>query len=89
MSDARNEVTTIVLSAHDRYRWLLLTGWFILFATIFSFVIAAPQRPQAADGMLMSIAMLAFISYSAAMKRYWIALALFIAAAGVLTAVAF
>jgi hypothetical protein len=88
MSHVR-EITTAVMSAHDRYRWLLLTGWFVLFSTVFSFVIAAPQRPQAADGMLILIAMLAFIVYSAAMKRYWIALALFIATAGALIAIAF
>ena len=67
------------LSAHDHYRWLLLSGWFILFSTIFSYVIAAPLRPQAADGILMGLSMLAFVAYSAAMQRYWIALGLFIA----------
>lgn len=81
MNRQKEIATALPLLAHDRYRWMLLAGWFTLISTLFAFVVAAPSRPGTADGTLVLIAMAAFISYSVAMKRYWIALALFVAVA--------
>lgn len=79
MNDRKGITAALPLLAHDRYRWMLLAGWFTLSSAILSFTIAAPVTPMAPDAALILIAMAAFISYSAAMKRYWIALALFVA----------
>jgi len=66
--------------ARDRYRWMLLTGWFVLIATVFPFVVAMPHRVQPASEVLAAIAALAFLVYSLAIKRYWVVgLALMIA----------
>ena len=58
-------------AARDRYRWLLLTGWFVLISTVFSFVIAMPPRVQPASEILIAFAALAFVAYNMAIKRYW------------------
>jgi hypothetical protein len=66
--------------ARDRYRWMLLAGWFVLISTVFPFVIAMPPRVQPASVILIALAALAFLAYSIAIKRYWaIGLALLIA----------
>jgi hypothetical protein len=58
--------------ARDRYRWLLLTGWFVLISTVFPFVVAKPHRVQPASEILAALAALAFLVYSLAIKRYWV-----------------
>jgi len=58
--------------ARDRYRWLLLTGLFVLTATVFSFVVAMPPRVSTASEILIAIAALAFVVYNLAIKRYWV-----------------
>jgi hypothetical protein len=58
--------------ARDRYRWLLLTGLFVLTSTVFSFVVATPPRVSMASEILIAIAALALVAYNAAIKRYWV-----------------
>jgi len=58
--------------ARDRYRWLLLTGWFVLIATVFPLVVTMPHRVQQASEILAALAALAFLVYSLAIKRYWV-----------------
>jgi hypothetical protein len=57
--------------ARDRYRWLLLTGWFVLISTVFPLVVAMPLRVQPASVILIALAAVAFLVYSIAIKRYW------------------
>lgn len=58
--------------ARDRYRWILLTGWFVLIATLLSFVISAPPVVEPMTGMLLALAALALVVYNIAIRRYWI-----------------
>lgn len=85
LSGSRSPVTTAAtLSARGNYGWLLLTGWFILLATILSYAISAELRPRQADQIAIVFAMLAFVAYFIATKRHWTALGL-VVAAGMLT----
>jgi hypothetical protein len=57
--------------ARDRYRWMLLAGWFLLISTVFPFVIATPPRGRPVSVILIALAALTFLAYSIAIKRYW------------------
>jgi hypothetical protein len=57
--------------ARDRYRWMLLAGWFLLISTVFPFVIAMPPRVHPASVILIALSAAAFFAYSIAIKRYW------------------
>lgn len=65
--------------ARDRYRWILLTGWFVLIATVFSFVISASAGTGPMTGMLLALGVLALVVYNVAIRRYWIVQGLFFA----------
>jgi hypothetical protein len=66
--------------ARDRYRWILLAGWFVLISTVFSSVIAMPPRVEPASVILLALAALALAIYNIVIKRYWaIALGLVVA----------
>lgn len=65
--------------ARDRYRWILLTGWFVLIATVLSFVISAPSGIGPMTVTLLALAGLALVVYNVAIKRYWIIQGLFFA----------
>ena len=71
--------------AQDRYRWLLLTGWFALISTVLPLVIASPPRIEPLNAVPIAVATLALAAYNLALKRYWpIALALLVAVIAVL-----
>jgi hypothetical protein len=57
--------------ARDRYRWLLLTGLFVLTSSVFAFVIAMPTRVSPPTEILIAVAALALVAYNMAIKRYW------------------
>lgn len=57
--------------ARDRYRWLLLTGLFVLTSSVFAFVIAMPPRVSPPTEILIAVAALALVAYNMAIKRYW------------------
>ena len=66
--------------ARDRYRWILVTGWFVLIATVFSFVISPPSSgivPM--TGILLALAALFLMAYNITIKRYWIIQGMFFA----------
>jgi hypothetical protein len=81
-----SKVHSAAWEARDRYRWLLLTGWFVLSATVLSLVVAMPTRVSTASLTLIAIAAVALVSYNVAIKRYWVvaiaALAMMIVATG-------
>ena len=60
------------VEARDRYRWLLLAGWFALISTVFLFVITPPRHVQPVDEVLIALVGVAFVVYNVAIKRYWI-----------------
>ena len=71
--------------AQDRYRWLLLTGWFALISTVLPLVIASPPRIEPLNAVPIAVATLALAAYNVALKRYWpIGVALLIAVIAVL-----
>ncbi|GEM_PF-5627141 len=76
MSTVRSEAVVADLLARDKFRWMLLAGWFLLLSAILTYVVAAPLHAQLADRIGIPLAIAAFLSYSVAMKRYWIAIAL-------------
>jgi hypothetical protein len=78
--------TAATLSARGHYGWLLLSGWFILLATLLSYAIAGEPQPGAAHEIGIAFAMLAFLGYFIATKRQWSALGVLVIA-GMLTAV--
>jgi len=56
--------------ARDRYRWLLLTGLFVLTSSVFAFVIAMPPRVSPATEILIAVAALALVAYNMAIRRW-------------------
>lgn len=64
--------------ARDRYRWLLLTGWFVMISAVLPFVVAPPQGGQPASEILIAVAAVALVAYNMAVKRWAIAVGLLI-----------
>ena len=64
--------------ARDRYRWLLLTGFFVLTSSVLAFVVAMPPRVSPACLILIAVAALALVCYNVAIKRYWVVGAAFL-----------
>lgn len=62
--------------ARDRYRWLLLTGLFVLSSTVLALVVAAPPGVQTATEIMIGVAALALIVYNMAIKRWAVGIGL-------------